>query len=378
MYESIKAFINPKQNADLTLSEDVQKVNLPTLWLLGKTGAGKSSLIQALTGRSSIEIGNGFQPCTKTAATYDFPADKPILRFLDTRGLAEAGYDPSDDIEQFILGQSSDTSPVQVGQALVVVIKLDDPEQSALLSVLKQIKSSGKVRHVIAVVTAVKQASTDERKRLISYHESQLNMALGSKVNVVDVDFAMADGTAYNVKGLIEALSAHLPIIHLMTLNKEHVSIEERNFKTLENEVLWYSGSASASDLIPAVGLVSVPAIQAKMLHSLAQQYGIDWDKRVFAEFIGTLGGSFGLQYGLKLGARQLTKLIPGYGQTVGAVTAATMSFATTYALGRAASYYFYHKGREEPVSNEAMQTVYKTAMTKSSAVSKEMLKDND
>ena len=36
-----------------------------------------------------------------------------------------------------------------------------------------------------------------------------------------------------------------------------------RNFNQLKNEVLWYAGSASASDLIPAVGLVSVPAIQA-------------------------------------------------------------------------------------------------------------------
>ena len=45
---------------------------LPVVWLLGKTGAGKSSLVRALTEQSDAEIGNGFQPCTRTARRYDF------------------------------------------------------------------------------------------------------------------------------------------------------------------------------------------------------------------------------------------------------------------------------------------------------------------
>ncbi len=67
--------------------------------MLGKTGAGKSSLIQSITGLSSIEVGNGFSPCTKTSESYDFPAEQPLIKFIDTRGLGEAHYDPSDDIE---------------------------------------------------------------------------------------------------------------------------------------------------------------------------------------------------------------------------------------------------------------------------------------
>ncbi|MGI9441201.1 MAG: hypothetical protein ACR2N1_01975, partial [Rubripirellula sp.] len=41
--------------------------HLPTLWLLGKTGAGKSTLVQSITGNSQAEIGKGFRPCTRTA-----------------------------------------------------------------------------------------------------------------------------------------------------------------------------------------------------------------------------------------------------------------------------------------------------------------------
>ena len=60
------------------------------VWLLGKTGAGKTAIIAALTGDPRAEVGQGFEPCTRTAAFYDVPREAPLLRFLDTRGLGEA------------------------------------------------------------------------------------------------------------------------------------------------------------------------------------------------------------------------------------------------------------------------------------------------
>jgi uncharacterized protein (DUF697 family) len=45
-------------------------------------------------------------------------------------------------------------------------------------------------------------------------------------------------------------------------------------------------------------------------------------------------------------GIRQLVKLIPVYGQTAGAAAAAASSFAVTYAMGKAASYYLHARRR--------------------------------
>ena len=50
MFEQVKDFINPSKKPDLTLAHEYQRKHLPTLWLIGKTGAGKSSFIQAVTG----------------------------------------------------------------------------------------------------------------------------------------------------------------------------------------------------------------------------------------------------------------------------------------------------------------------------------------
>jgi uncharacterized protein (DUF697 family) len=70
------------------------------------------------------------------------------------------------------------------------------------------------------------------------------------------------------------------------------------------------------------------------------------WDRRSYAEFVAALGAGTLLRTASTFGVRQLVKLVPVYGQTVGAATAATASFAATYAIGRAASYYLTQRQR--------------------------------
>lgn len=354
MLERLKDFINPDINPDLSQASDYQKSHLPTLWLLGKTGAGKSTLIQSLTGATSIDIGNGFEPCTSSSDIYNFPSEQPLMSFLDTKGLSEADYDPSEDIE----------ACQNKGHAVIVVAKAEESEQSDVVSALEKIRKRKLIKNILIVHTAVIDLDDKQRENSIAHNQLQFEKAWGSELPAVAVDFEHPDDEAFPLVHLIDKISELLPAVGITLQNKEHSATEEGNFQTLKNEVLWYAGSASASDLIPAVGLVSVPAIQAKMLHSLAQQYGVEWNKATFSKLIATLGAGFGVQYGLSLGVRQLVKFIPVYGQTVGIATAAAMSFATTYGLGRAACYYFYCESRNEEVDHSEMQRIYKESFS--------------
>ena len=55
-----------------------------------------------MTGRNDAEIGKGFRACTRTSQAYAYPDEEGcFLRFLDTRGLGEVGYDPAEDLELF-------------------------------------------------------------------------------------------------------------------------------------------------------------------------------------------------------------------------------------------------------------------------------------
>src|SRR6516165_3502403 len=102
----------------------------PVVWLLGKTGAGKTAIIATLTGDPRAEVGQGFEPCTRTASFYDVPPEAPLIRFLDTRGIGEVAYDPAPDIA-WCEGRS---------HLLLAVMQVADPAQHAVLRVLDEVR----------------------------------------------------------------------------------------------------------------------------------------------------------------------------------------------------------------------------------------------
>lgn len=360
-FEQIYQYLNPSKNPDLSAASEQWEAQLPTLWLLGKTGAGKSSLIESVTGNSAIEIGNGFQPCTQTSVAYAFPQDNPIIRFLDTRGLAEASYDPAEDIAA-CLSQS---------HALIVVMKAEEPEQGDVLRALEKIRKDARIQSLLLVHTGcLSIPQRDQRQQAIAHNQAQVTAVWGKSFTSVEVDFAVFESsdstgsqTPHGWSALTAQLAELMPVLYLLRQEQQHKDAEHRNFATLQREVLWYAGTAGASDALPAVGLVSVPAIQGKMLHSLGGHYGVTWTRQRFVEFIGLLGGTFALKYLTKLGVRQIVKLVPVYGQTVGSAVAVAVSFAMTYAIGRAACKYLYHLSKGESVTAQDVKSVFEEAL---------------
>jgi uncharacterized protein (DUF697 family) len=112
------------------------------------------------------------------------------------------------------------------------------------------------------------------------------------------------------------------------------------------------------------VGLAGVPAIQAKLLHSLAAIYQVPWKGRQIAEFLGSLGTGIGIAYLARLLGRELFKLVPYLGQSLGAVYAATASGAVTFALGKAACYYLRAVRLGERIDATTLRAIYTHALT--------------
>ncbi len=119
---------DPNQ-AEREVAALLKQTPVPTLWLFGKTGSGKSSIVRYLTGAEAATIGEGFRPETKTSRRYDFPSSKdPLLTFLDTRGLGEAAYDPQPDINQF----------TKSTQLMIVTVRATDHALDGLVEPLKR------------------------------------------------------------------------------------------------------------------------------------------------------------------------------------------------------------------------------------------------
>jgi len=347
-----RLFQRDRADADVDAAFSHSAAALPTLWLLGKTGAGKSSLIQALTGEPDIALGRGFKPCTQTAQRYAFPADKPLVAFLDTRGLAEAHYDPA-----------ADMAVCQAGShALLLIMRASDQEQAQVLHALRRVKRAGKIRHALLVHTAIETVSPQERARCLQAQHAQVEAVWG-EIPSVAVDFHGRDGQIAGLDALVDQCGALLPIVSTLFARQRHASAEERNFQTHKREVLWYAAAAGAGDAVPMLGLVAVPSIQTRMLQQLAQRHGLRWNRRLLAEFGSALGIGFGVQYAARFSVQQLVKLAPVYGQTLGAASAAAASYSITYALGRVACMLLYRRQHDQTMDPDELKTRFRQAV---------------
>jgi uncharacterized protein (DUF697 family) len=144
----------------------------------------------------------------------------------------------------------------------------------------------------------------------------------------------------YGLEALWSAIEQALPH-SLRSLLTSDASLQGFLARTTESQIRGYAIAAATIGALPAAGAVGVPALQGKLLHSLASLYGLEFDRRLGAEFLAALGLGVGSGYLARYAGRELLKLVPALGQTVGSVWAASTSGASTYALGRAACAYF-------------------------------------
>lgn len=325
---------------------------LPVLWLLGKTGAGKSSVLRALTGQA--QVGCGFAPCTRTAGAFEFPSDHPVLRFLDTRGLAEAGYDPAEDLATAEAGS----------HAVLAVARLDDPAQGALAEVLASLRRRRPRLPILVLHTGADLLPDPELcRRARAVMQGRLDLAVGAALPSVLLSLPPdAPPAPEGIRALRAALGALLPDLALLLAEGHAADAEAARFATLRPKVLWYAGAAGASDAAPLVGAVGVPAIQGAMLQALAADYGLRWTPARAAGFASALGGGTLLRVGLSHALRQGAKLVPVLGQSLGGVMSAAVSFAATFALGRAAAFWLFRSAEGAAPDPQALRQIYAAA----------------
>ncbi len=324
----------------LPLEELNARIQTPVMWLLGKTQAGKSSIVRGLTGDERAKIGDLFRPCTRTAALYDFPdAKAPLLRFLDTRGLGEANYDPTEDIAQF----------AHQAHLLMVVVRTMDLAQDTVLHALRAIHSRRPDWPILIVLTSLHEGYAPQDTHLLPYpyHKWPLPSATPRELaaaihyqrqqfanfnaSFVAIDFTQPEDDFspqnYGLTALTKAIEDLLPSAGFAITTSAKGSVAQT---ILRHALL--AGAAGAVPL-PVVDVPLVIAVQSNLARELAQLHHQSFDTQTLKELAGAVGAGLLMQ----LGRRQLLKFIPAYGSAVSAVLTA----ASTYALGQVLATYF-------------------------------------
>lgn len=366
---------NPLRRGEARLEGEIdRRLNsfpVPVFWLIGKAQAGKSSIVRTLTGyygssdESAIAIGEGFRPCTRKSSMYEFPSrEAPLIKFLDTRGLFESGYDPAEDIA--LCEESS--------HLLVVVVRVDDHGTAALVDLLEEIKKRKPDWPMLLVLTCLHTTygpqeghvepypfndSTNARQYLRTVEHIALQKKTFARFNpaVVPVDFTReGDGYTpldYGREYFLSVAESLLPEVTWNVIRElSGNALATEWVKATQPLILAYSlaaGSAAALP-VPFVDIPLVSGIQLKMLHGIAAQLNQKLDGRTITEILSVVG----VGVLLRLGGREFLKFIPG-----GSLISSAYTASVTYALGNVFVAYFTLVRQGHKPSSEELRRLY-------------------
>ncbi len=337
---------------DAQLRQSSVRLPVPVIWLLGKAQSGKTSIVRAITGSTTAEIGNGFQPCTRTARMYSFPDEAScMLRFLDTRGLGEAGYDPKDDLEYC----------KEHAHLVMVVIKAMDHAQKSVLDALQTIRKQRPNWPILVVQTALHEGYAQNTDAHVAPHpfdtlpwpttiptnlarslQHQRSEFARYSSRFVAVDLTLPDDglvpADYGLESLWNAIEEVFPhgLRSILEVQPElRAELGDLYYATAWPHIISYSVAAGGAGAVPwpLVDIPVVIAIQAKMFHALSSIYGQPLTSQLMTEFGTAVGGSMLARIARSL----IAKFVPVFGSVFGAAYNA----ATTYALGCTLCWYF-------------------------------------
>lgn len=325
------------------------------------------------------EVGEGFEPCTRTAAFYDVPPEAPLLRFLDTRGLGEADYDTAKDIAWC----------EEQSHLVLVAMQVADPVQNTVLRALKQARRRHPDWPVVVAQTGLHRlypagighpkpypytgGSEDETHASVPHalrqalaHQRRLFDGLrGPRPRFVAIDFTIPEdgfpphdfGLEMLWRVLEEAGPNAFEALHLAQADAESDRIRAK----ARPLIYGYSAAAAGAGAIPIpiVGVGGLAGVLAIMLRTLAIRYGVAWTPSTFAQFSGTVGGGALAWWTLRYGFREILKLIPIVGTVAAGALNAAAAFAVTVGIGEAACVWLAYQRRGLTAPNDEVRRAF-------------------
>lgn len=377
LWKSIsEALFAPADREGATTLADAREraqANALVVWLLGKTGAGKTAIVAALTGDPRAEVGQGFEPCTRTAAFYDVPPEAPLLRFLDTRGLGEVNYDPIADMAWC----------EEQSHLLLAVMQVADPAQETVLRAVQAARRRHPDWPVIVAQTCLHRlypaslghptcypytgGPEDEvnasvphaLRQAIAFQRKRFEDVRGPRPRFVPIDFTLPEdgfpphdfGLETFRRAVEEAGCSAFEALHVAEAEAESDRISAKARPLIYGYATAAAGAGAVP--VPLLGIGGLAGVIAIMLRMLANRYDVAWTPRTFAQFSGAVGGGTLSWWMLRYGLREMLKLIPVVGELAAGALNAVAAFGVTVAIGEAACVWlaYRHRGMTAPTA---------------------------
>ncbi len=355
------------RNELLILKELLMDARAPKLMILGRRGAGKSSLINAIFGEPMAAVGSVLSE-TGRPTWYSYSGPRGEMKILDTRGLGDRTRPESANFQD-ALDEIRAALTAEWPDAILFLCKAKEVDSHIGQDVanIEAVRAfiAAKHRYEAPVVAVVTQVDELDPKRIEPPYENEVKQrnietavgaireALAERgitlARVIPVS-TYAEHEAgrrvydnyWNVEELVDYLvevlprSAQVQMARLAQLRSVQRKLARRMTATAAAVA---AGIAAAP--IPVADILPITALQIGLISGIAYVSGRELSKKAARELMAALGANVGAAFALREGARALAKIVfPGAGSAV----SAGVAFAGTWGLGEAAIAYFIEK----------------------------------
>lgn len=354
----------------------VEQSRPPVLYLLGRSGHGKSSLINALANKPVAEVGH-VRPttATSTAHTIDFPEQFAAWEVIDSRGIFESTRPEGASARDAVEHLRKDIADHKPDVILHVVAAREARNLANDLKVLRDVGALLQAGMGFAPPVAVVLTQTDlldpprewpirpqgpKATRIADTLDYMARDVLGvpgsepldpaepakgcrlqgEQAVKCLVPVAVPPGEPFwNLETLSEAVGAALPREALLQFFQ--AQRRKELLRKMAVELVWKFagiGATVGAAPIPVADIFILTPLQLAMIALVGGISCRPVTRETAAEFLTASGVTLGTGFALRTVAQQLVKLVP----FAGAGISGAIAGAGTYAIGRSAETYFF------------------------------------
>lgn len=362
------------------ISKLIAESRPPVLYIMGRSGHGKSSFINALSGKTVAEVGD-IKPTTPESIPYyiTFEEVYSTWQVIDSRGIFETttpdGAIPKDTIsliKEDILKYKPDVILHVISAPEIRALAEDLKNVHAIMSSVKQqrgttvptiialnrVDTLGNPREWPPESNAKKAALIHEALEYMTYNVLQVNkqnIDLNSAIYGYElrddtyigmIPICSLEGDLWNIETLSEFIGQHLPESTLLDFYQAQQRKQQLK-KISDSLIKRFSSIATGigSTPIPVADMIILTPLQLLLIALIGGLSCRSFSKETAYEYLAAAGINIGAAIGFRETARQLSKLIPFAGWAV----SGTIAGASTYMIGKSAERYFFHGEIKRP-----------------------------
>lgn len=315
-------------------TEDIMR---PNILVCGKSGVGKSTLINSVFRKNLAETGIG-RPVTQHLQTYTDP-EVPVTLY-DTKGLELSG-EIQRQIRDEIIGYVNKSRESENAENYIHVIwycinsgsnRIEPVEEEMIRELTVSVE--------IPVIIVITQSLLTGRAREFQKSIENMNI-VGNVISVMAQEYEVSEGItvpSHGLDNLVEVTYRLLPeSVQHGFINAQKISLSSKE-KAARKYANAYIASTFLTGFVPIPGS-DMPVLigqQVTMIAQITSIFGLPVDKSFLSALVSSIFGSGLASLAGKFFVANVLKLIPGIGTLAGGAVSGITASLLTAAMARA------------------------------------------